>query len=87
MEIMLGKDFVIHLTLAINSSIKGYHSYKDIWTSVTNTEEATGGILLKKVFLEISQNSQKSTVTCFPGNFPKFLRTNFLGNTSRRLLL
>ena len=45
MEIMLGKDFIMHLTLAINSSVKGYHSYKDIWTSVTNTEEATGGIL------------------------------------------
>ena len=52
-------------------------------------EVATGGFLLKKVFLEISQNSLKNTCArvsflieslwhrCFPGNFVKFLRTSF----------
>ena len=55
---------------------------------------------VKKVFLEISQNSQKNTCAtvsillkkrlchrCFPVNFVKFLRTSFLQNTSGRLLL
>ena len=54
---------------------------------------------VKKVFLEISQNLQENTYArvsfskkrlwhrCFPVNFPKFLRTPFLQNTSRRLLL
>ena len=54
---------------------------------------------VKKVFLEISQNSQGNTCArislfkkrpwgrCFPVNFAKFLRTPFLQNTSGRLLL
>ena len=58
---------------------------------------------IKKVFLEISQNSQENTSTrvsflsCrpkkrlwytgFPVNFVKFLRTPILQNTSGRLLL
>ena len=54
---------------------------------------------MKKVFLEISQNSQENTCArvsflkkrlwqrCFPVNFVKFLRTPFLQNTSVRLLL
>ena len=63
---------------------------------------------VKKMFLEISQNSQENTCArislliklqastlfkkslwhrCFPVNFSKFLRTPFLQNTSRRLLL
>ena len=53
----------------------------------------------KKVFLEISQNSQENTCariyflkkrpwhSCFPVNFKKFLRTSFLQNTSVRMLL
>ena len=57
----------------------------------------------KKVFSEISQNSQKNSCArvsslmkffllkmrlwCFPVNFAKFLRTTFLQNTSRRLPL
>ena len=54
--------------------------------------------LCKKVFLEISQNSQKSPCEYyllkkrlwhrfFPVNFVKFLRAPFLQNTSGRLLL
>ena len=65
---------------------------------------------MKKVLLEISENSQEDTCAilffnrvadlrsailskkrlwhrCFPENFPKFLRTLFLQNTSRRMLL
>ena len=59
---------------------------------------------VKKVFLEILQNSQENTYArvsfltptlfqkrlwhrCFLVNFSKFLRTPFLQNTSRRLLL
>ena len=56
---------------------------------------------VKKVFSEISQNSQENTCArlffnkvaglslcrrCFPMNFVKFLRTPFLQNTSGRLL-
>ena len=47
---------------------------------------------VKKVFLEISQNSQENTSArvsilikwhrCFPVNFAKFLRTPFLNRTS-----
>ena len=63
-------------------------------------EAATGGVLQKKVFLEISQKSQENTCAkdtflikksvwrrCFPVNFVKFLRIPFLQNTSGRLLL
>ena len=55
---------------------------------------------VKKVFLEISHNSQEKHLcqslffnkvaglrTCFPVNFAKFLRTPCLKNTSWRLLL
>ena len=62
------------------------------------TELAIGGVLLEKVFLEISQNSQENTHVrvsfliklqhkCFPVNFPKSLRTPFLQNIYGRLLL
>ena len=63
-------------------------------------EAATRGVLWKKVFLEVSQNSQEKTCAkvslllkkrlwhrCFPVNFVKFLRTPFLQNSSGRLLL
>ena len=63
-------------------------------------EAATRGVLCRKVFLEILQNSQENTVArpatllkkklwhrCFPVNFWKFLRTPFIQNTSGRLLL
>ena len=64
-------------------------------------EAATRGVLWKKVFLEISQNSQENTCArvscltklqrlwhrCFPVNFAKFLRTRLLQKTSGRLLL
>ena len=46
------------------------------------SEIATRGVLFKKVFFEISQNSQY-----FPLNFAKFLRTLFLLSNSGRLLL
>ena len=47
---------------------------------------------IKKVLLEISQNSQENTCArvwhrCFPVNFAKFLRAPFLQNTSGRVLL
>ena len=57
------------------------------------SKAATGGVLCKKVFLEISQNSQKNTFVSLrkhrrlPVNFAKFLRTPFLENTSGRLRL
>ena len=61
------------------------------------TETATEGVLWKKMFLKISQNSQENTwvsfliklyawqetlALVFPANFVKFLRTQFLENTS-----
>ena len=58
-----------------------------------DSEEATGGVLLEKVFLEISQNSQENTCASLFFNkvaglqLAKFLRTTFLQNTPRRLLL
>ena len=55
---------------------------------VNTSEAATRGVLYKKVFLEISQKSQKNTWhRCFPVNFAKFPRTTFLQNTSGWLLL
>ena len=52
--------------------------------SVTNSEAVVQRISVKKLFLEVSQNSQRSKVTdlrlwhrCFPVNFVKFLRTPF----------
>ena len=62
-----------------------------------HSEVATGGVLWEKVFLEMSQNSQKNTCAraalwkkfikkrlwhrCFPVNFAKILRAPFLQNT------
>ena len=65
-----------------------------IWIIINLVPEAaTWGVLWKKVFLEISQNSRENTCTrvsffiklqvsglwhrCFPVNFVKFLRTFF----------
>ena len=49
---------------------------------------ATAGVLRKKVFFKISQNSQETPVPEeTPVNFAKFLRTPFLQNNSGRLLL
>ena len=51
-------------------------------------EAATGVVLRKKVFLQMSQNSEESPVPEeTPENLAKFLRTPFLQNNSRRLLL
>ena len=62
------------------------------------TEAVTGNVLLKEVFLKISELSQESTCVraqrlkkkllhwCFPVNFVKFLRSLFLKNTARNLL-
>ena len=51
-------------------------------------EAATGGVLRKKVFLEMLQNQEESPVPEeTPKNFAKFLRTPFLQNSSERLLL
>ena len=51
-------------------------------------EAATVGVLRKKVFFKISQNSQETPVPEeTPVNFAKFLRTSFLQNNSGRLLL
>ena len=47
-------------------------------------------VLYKKVFSQISQNSQENTcarVSSFRDSFPKFVRPLFLQNTFRRLLL
>ena len=51
-------------------------------------DAATVGVLRKKVFFKISQNSQQTPVPeKTPVNFAKFLRTPFLQNNSERLLL
>ena len=70
------------------------------YSECKEAEGATRGVLLKKVFLETSQNSQEDTYNkvapllkkrlwyrCFPVNFVKFLRTPFLENTSGQLFL
>ena len=70
------------------------------YSECKEAEVAPRGILLKKVFLETSQNSQENTYNkvapllkkrlwhrCFPVNFGKFLRTPFLENTSGQLFL
>ena len=52
------------------------------------SEAATAGVLQKKVFFKILQNSQETPVPKeTPVNFEKFLRTPFLQKNSRRLLL
>ena len=46
------------------------------------------GVLQNKVFFKILQNSQETSVPQeTPVNFAKFLRTPFLQNNSRQLLL
>ena len=82
--------------------LKKFSLLKQSTKSMNYSEVATGGVLQEKVFLEISQKSQENTCDrvsffnnlqaslwhrCFPVNFTKFLRTPFLQNISRRLLL
>ena len=51
-------------------------------------EPATGGVLRKKVFFKMSQNSEETPVPEeTPVNFAKFLTTPFLQSNSGRLLL
>ena len=51
-------------------------------------EAATWGVLRKKMFFKMSQNSQETSVPEeTPVNFSKFLRTPLSQNNSRRLLL
>ena len=51
-------------------------------------EAATGDVLRKKMFFKMSQKSEETPVPEeTPVNFAKFLRTRFLQNISRRLLL
>ena len=71
-------------------SLKKYH------TSWKVPEAVTQRCSVRKVFLEIPQNSQENTCArakkrlwhrCFPVNFAKFLRTPFLWKTPGLLLL
>ena len=51
-------------------------------------EAATGGVLRKKVFFKMSQNSKEIPVPEETHvNFAKYLKTPFLQNNSGRLLL
>ena len=51
-------------------------------------EAATGGVLRKKVFFKMLQNSQESPVPeKTSANFAKFLRATFLEDNPGRLLL
>ena len=51
-------------------------------------EAATSGVLRKKMFFKMSQNSDETPVPeQRPVNFAKFLRTPLLQNNSGRLLL
>ena len=81
------------------SLIKIVEHKKHRFPFILFSEAATrGGVLLKKVFLVIWQNSRKTPEACnfikkrlwhrcFPVNFATFLRSPFLQNTSGRLLL
>ena len=78
--------------IKIALDISTYMFYTKDNTKTDNMEVATRCALFKKVFLEISQNSQENTCVraCFLIKLQacvKFLRTPFLQNTSGRLLL
>ena len=68
-------------------SVKAYVKDALYYRYFQYTEAATRGVLCKKVFLEISQNSQENT--CARVSFLVKLQAQvpFLQNTSRRLLL
>ena len=57
--------------------------------SVDHQKQPPGGVLWKKMFLEILENSQENICArvFFPVDFVKFLRIPFLQNTSEWLLL
>ena len=104
--------FYISIHFIFPDVITGYNLTNEL-TSVTECKYDLFNLRCstKKVFLEISQNSQENTCAKvsfllkfaglmratllkirpwhrrFPANFVKFLRTSFLQNTSRRLLL
>ena len=70
--------YIIYSICSIRKSLKQHF--------FTNSEAATGGALWKKMFLEISQNSQENT--CARDFFNKVVgKTPFLQNTSGRMLL
>ena len=80
---------------SFNSRKRKYWQFFKLF--IEKTRAATGGVLLKKVFLKISKNSQENTYAwglrpatlikkriwhrCIPVNFAKFLSTPFLQNT------
>ena len=73
----------------IKNEMKVLTISKTVLHNLPSTKAATRGVLYKKVFLEISQNSQENTCARVPFliklQAPKFLRTPFLQNTSGRL--
>ena len=66
-----------------------YIQYENVKSQLKQMPEAaTLGVLRKKVFFKMSQNSQETPVPEeTPVNFAKFLRTPLLQNSSGRLLL
>ena len=88
--------------ITTNSPSRSNQHSQIIFKYKMKIDAATGGVLCKKIFSEISQNSQENTCLSkthtallkkrlwhryFPVSFTKFLRTPFLQNTSGRLFL
>ena len=73
----------VHLSKIISKQIN--RTLARIITSSLSSEAATGGVLQKKVFCEISQNSQENT--CARVSFLIKLQAPFSQNTAGRLLL
>ena len=76
----------------IKTSVDGSNLLSFYPIFIGSLEAATRGVLWKKVFLEISQNSYEETkketlAQVFSCEFCEILRTPFLQNTSGRLLL
>ena len=92
---------VSYLFPVLNMTWDWFHAFtlfNSIFSFCMSLEAFTHRCSAKKVFLEISQNSQENTCArasfkkrvwhrCFPVNFVIFLRTPFLQKTSWRLLL
>ena len=53
------KQHLGHIWSSIPEKVK--HTKAELKKSVAYTEAATGGVLQKKVFLKVSQNSQENT--------------------------
>ena len=93
-------DPSLSVTKLLHHFPRWFYQVFAFWFNISSTEAVSQGCSVKKVFLEISRNSQENTCgrvsfllkkrlwhRCFPLNFAEFLRTSFFTKQLRWLLV